>query len=119
MTSEEPNRRSAPRAAVELDLLLTRGKGSPVRASTLDLGAHGTRVAAARPLGVDELLAFHLPLGSGGDEVHGHARVLREHANKVYALRFEDLTADVQARLSSYVSRSATLLAQQLVERRE
>jgi hypothetical protein len=95
------HRRTSPRAEVSLELRLSRGKGNPIAGRTLDLGAGGMRVATQRPLGVDEVLAFHLRLADGGGAVDGHARVLREHATRTYALRFERLPSDATARLSS------------------
>jgi hypothetical protein len=87
-------RRLTPRKAVGLELTLTRRKGSPIAGWTLDLGGGGMRVATDRPLGVDEELEFELALGEGHPRLGGRARVLREHAQNVYALRFEDLPED-------------------------
>jgi hypothetical protein len=80
-------RRRQPRAQVQLDCVLTRAKGSPISCQTIDVGPGGMRVATDRPLGVDEVLHFDLPVR--GTHVGGDARVLREQGPNVYALRFE------------------------------
>jgi hypothetical protein len=50
------------------------------------------RVTADRPLRLDEVLAFDLPLPpAGAQHVDGQARVLRLQGHDVYALRFERL----------------------------
>jgi len=95
-----PTRRAAPRAQVELPIVLERPKrhGRPVSARTLDLCAAGARVVADRPLRVDEVLRFELVCADGAP-VAGEARVLREHAGCTYALRFERVergTADLE-----------------------
>jgi hypothetical protein len=76
---------------IELDCTLSRGKGSPIPAKTVDLGTGGMRVRCERPLAEDELVEFAIP----GRRFGGRARVLREQRYHVYALRFE-LIADVQ-----------------------
>lgn len=85
-----PQRRSTPRVEVVLPLTLARanGHGQPVEARTLDLSIGGARVAAERPLKVDELVRFDLQCG-GGTHVTGECRVLREHVGRTYAVRFE------------------------------
>jgi hypothetical protein len=100
-------RRGSPRTPVCLDVTLARTKGNPITARTLDLGTGGMRVATPRPLGVDEVLSFNLPLGSDGDLVGGRVRVVREYARQVYALRFERLASDAVARVSSFVLAAA------------
>ena len=82
-------RRRAPRTAIRLECVLTRAKGSPISCHTIDLGPGGMRIHAERPLGVDEVLRFELPVP--GAHVGGNARVLREQAPNVYALRFESI----------------------------
>lgn len=84
-------RRSSPRMAVALDVRLKRKVGNPVSVQTLDLGAGGARVVSARPLRVDEELHFDLDLPVTGRHVAGTARVLRQHPNNAYALRFEHI----------------------------
>lgn len=91
--ADGPRRRHAPRAAMQLDCTLTRRKGAPISCHTLDLGPGGMRVATDRPLGVDEVLHFDIPVQ--GTHVAGDARVLREQAPNVYALRFEGMRDEV------------------------
>ncbi|HEV3229524.1 MAG TPA: PilZ domain-containing protein [Solirubrobacteraceae bacterium] len=101
--STRTDRRGAVRRPVSLEVTLTRTKGSSISARTLDLGTGGMRVSTPRPLGVDEVLTFTLPLGDDGDQVGGRARVLREYASQVYALRFERLGSEAIAQVSSFV----------------
>lgn len=86
-------RRRQPRTEVRLDCLLTRRKGSPVAGHTLEVGPAGMCVETERPLGVDEVLHFDVA------GVDGDARVLREHAPNVYALRIEAIEDGAAARL--------------------
>ena len=85
--ADGPRRRHAPRAPVQLDCTLTRRKGPAVAGRTLDLGPGGMRVFTDRPLGIDEVL--HFDIAVQGAHLDGDARVLREQAPHVYALRFE------------------------------
>jgi hypothetical protein len=101
-TQRGQERRASLRVPVRLDLSLSRGRGSPLIARTLDLGTGGMRVATRRPLSVDEVLAFVVQLGGIGD-LAGRARVLRQYASNVYALRFEQLGADATSKLASFV----------------
>jgi len=80
-------RRLYPRRHVGVEVTLMRDRGSPIRAHTLEIGGGGMRIESERPLAVDEVLNFDLPLH--GYPIEGHARVLREHGPNVYALRFE------------------------------
>lgn len=89
MDSERPRRRTAPRAPLHYECTLRRERGTPVVCTTLDLGPGGMKVTTDRPLAVDEVLDFDLPLTA--DETHGSARVLREQGFRVYALRFESI----------------------------
>ena len=91
---EQPERRSARRAAVEFAVTLSRSRGGPISGHTIELGRDGTRVTVQRPLRVYELLRFDLSLGEPGPAVRGHARVLREHGGGAYALRFEHVAPD-------------------------
>ena len=111
MATIAPQRRTAPRVPVALDVTLARAHGSAVPGRTQDLGPAGMRVASRRPLKVDEHLDFDIDLGDGG-HVSGRAHVVREHAYGVYALRFDGLAE---------VSRTwlAGLAARGEVERRD
>jgi hypothetical protein len=84
-------RRRSPRTEIELECTLTRDKGGPIAATTVDLGPGGMCVRCERPLAEDELIEFAIP----GRTFDGRARVLREQKYKVYALRFEEI-ADTQ-----------------------
>ncbi len=95
-------RRRHPRAQVQIDCVLTRRKGSPVNCHTIDIGPGGMRVATDRPLGVDEVLHFDLPVE--GSQVDGDARVLREQGPNVYALRFETMRDEAALRLGTLAS---------------
>ena len=92
-------RRVAKRIELACPCTLTRRKGSPIEARTVDLGPGGMCVTCARPLSTDEVLHFDLPLAPG-DVVDGEARVLREQGYRVYALRFEALPPEASARLA-------------------
>jgi hypothetical protein len=92
-------RRAAPRFPLAVECVLRRGKGAPITARTVDVGPGGMSVTSERPLATDEVLHFDLPLGDG--EVGGDARVLRERAYHVYALRFEALPEPARARLAA------------------
>jgi pimeloyl-ACP methyl ester carboxylesterase len=98
----EVDRRKAPRVALACSCDLSRANGSVVGGRTLDVGCGGMRIATERPLGIDEVLEFQLTAGADAP-VHGKARVLREQAHRVYALRFERLAADVAAQLMALV----------------
>ncbi|HEX2087130.1 MAG TPA: PilZ domain-containing protein [Solirubrobacteraceae bacterium] len=93
-----PQRRAAPRIAIELPLTFERAKrhGRPVAAHTLDLSRGGARVATERPLKVDEVLRFDLGCPDGA-HVRGECRVLREHVGQCYAVRFERVDAGAEA----------------------
>jgi hypothetical protein len=84
-------RRRTPRTEIELECTLTRDKGAPIAALTVDLGPGGMCVKCRRPLAEDELIAFAIP----DRRFEGRARVLRERRYHVYALRFEEI-ADAQ-----------------------
>jgi hypothetical protein len=68
-----------------------------IDAKTMDIGPGGMRVHTERPLAVDELLEFELPERA---RINGRARVLREQAYRVYALRFEKLGDDARAEIA-------------------
>ncbi|HZB77210.1 MAG TPA: PilZ domain-containing protein [Solirubrobacteraceae bacterium] len=92
-------RRAAPRFPLAVECVLRRGKGAAITATTVDVGPGGMSVTTQRPLATDEVLHFDLPLDDG--EVDGDARVLRERAYHVYALRFEALAEPARARLEA------------------
>jgi hypothetical protein len=54
-------------------------------------------VHTTRPLTIDETLEFELPAHA---RVNGRARVLREQAYRVYALRFEQLGDESRAEIA-------------------
>ena len=95
-------RRRSPRAAIELECTLTRGKGGPIDAHTVDLGPAGMCVKCKRPLAEDELVAFTIP----HQEFLGRARVVREQGYHVYALRFEEIADAQRAALQALASAS-------------
>ena len=92
-------RRRAPRTEIAVECTLQRAKGAPIRCETVDLGPGGMAVCSDRPLAADEVLTFEIPA------VHGRARVLREQAYHVYALRFEALQEASRAGLERLVAR--------------
>lgn len=94
-----PEQRKSPRTRVSVDCTLHRRSGSAIEARTVDLGPGGMSVTCTRPLSPDEVVHFDLPLAPG-DVVGGEARVLREQAYHVYALRFETLAPKALERLS-------------------
>ena len=82
---------------IELECTLTRGKGGPIAATTVDLGPGGMCVKCDRPLAEDEVVEFTIP----GRRFDGRARVLRERRYKVYSLRFEEIAATVRVELTA------------------
>src|SRR3954466_434279 len=90
------DRRHAPRAAIALPCTLRRRAGSAINAQTVDLGPDGMRVTSPRPLALDEVLRFDLPLEDA--PLDGRARVLRQEGLKHYALRFEGLVEPARER---------------------
>jgi hypothetical protein len=102
----EVERRRAPRFQVALTCTLIRRVGSPVAATTIDVGHGGMSVATTRPLAVDEELGFELP-PRPFPRVSGRARVVREHGHDVYGLRFEALPEHMLADLDQ-LSAAAT-----------
>lgn len=87
-----------------LDVALIRERGNPVVARTIEVGGHGMRVSCSRPLTVDEVLRFDLALPDRDQHLDGSARVVREHALNVYALRVETLGDDDALLLSRFVA---------------
>ncbi len=72
----------------------------PEQAETLDLGLGGFAVLLQKPPRVLERIGFALDLGSAGNPVRGHARVVSvQRKGKLYrvAFAFEELsTADIE-----------------------
>ena len=93
------DRRRAERTEIAVECTLQRARGAPIRCETVDLGPGGMAVSSDRPLAADEIVEFDLPA------VHGRARVLREQAYHVYALRFEALPEGARAELARMVGR--------------
>jgi hypothetical protein len=91
-------RRGSPRVELDCGCTLSRRFGSPVEGRTVDVGPGGMRVATQRPLTTDEVVEFELP-PPAGPGVRGRARVLRQQAYGVYALRFERLSDAARAAL--------------------
>jgi hypothetical protein len=83
---------------LEVPCVLSRRTGKMIEAKTLDLGPGGMSIHTTRPLSVDELLEFELPEHA---RINGKARVLREQAYRVYALRFEKLGEDARAEIAT------------------
>jgi hypothetical protein len=96
----DAERRHAPRDAKVFPCTLRRTKGRAIHCETIDVGPGGMAVASDRPLAPDEPVVFYLPA------VRGQARVLREQAYHVYALRFETLQAEARAGLERLVERN-------------
>jgi hypothetical protein len=95
---EERDRRRIWRSQVEVVCTLSRRTGKVIEGRTLDLGPGGMRIHTTRPLAIDELLEFEVPEHA---RINGRARVLREQAYRVYALRFEKLGEDARAEIST------------------
>ena len=91
-------RRLTPRTEIALPCVLRRRTGSAIDAQTLNLGPGGMCVSTRRPLALDEVLDFDLPVAGAGS-VDGRARVLRQEGHSAYALRFEGLLAPARERL--------------------
>jgi hypothetical protein len=104
MEPQVSERRVAPRTAMTLECTLHRRRGAPICCETIDVGPGGMSVASDRPLADDELLAFDLPAGAS-PPLTGSARVLRQQAHRVYALRFEALQAPVREGLERLAAR--------------
>jgi len=90
-------RRRTWRTEISLGCMLHRRTGKLIEAQTVDIGPGGMRVHTNRPLAVDETLEFELP---GRARIHGRARVLREQAYRIYALRFEKLGDEARAEIA-------------------
>jgi c-di-GMP-binding flagellar brake protein YcgR len=94
VTSE---RRRSWRTEVSLDCTMHRRAGKTIEARTVDIGPGGMQVHTSRPLSIDEVLDFELP---ARPRLNGRARVLREQAYRIYALRFEKLGEDARAEIA-------------------
>jgi c-di-GMP-binding flagellar brake protein YcgR len=94
VTSE---RRRTWRTKISLECVLHRRTGKMIEAQTVDLGPGGMTVHTNRPLSIDETLEFELPDQA---RVNGRARVLREQAYRIYALRFEKLGDEARAEIA-------------------
>ena len=90
-------RRRSWRTEITLECHLHRRTGKTIEARTVDVGPGGMRVHTNRPLSVDETLEFELP---GRGRINGRARVVREQAYRVYALRFEKLGDEARAEIA-------------------
>jgi hypothetical protein len=90
-------RRRTWRTEISLQCMLHRRTGKMIEAQTVDVGPGGMRVHTNRPLGVDETLDFELP---DHGRINGRARVLREQAYRIYALRFEKLGDEARAEIA-------------------
>jgi len=95
-------RRRSWRTEVSLECLLHRKTGKTIDARTLNIGPGGMRLHTNRPLAIDELLDFELPDRA---RINGRARVLREQAYRVYAVRFEKLGDEARAEIASLAER--------------
>ena len=93
------DRREVTREAMVVPCTLRRQRGKAIHCETIDLSEGGMAVASERPLATDELVVFDLPA------VRGRARVLREQAYHVYALRFEAMPAEARTALERLVAR--------------
>jgi hypothetical protein len=92
-----------PRADMAVPCLLRRRTGSAISVETVNVGPGGMCVLTKRPLGIDEVLEFDLPLADT-DHVDGRARVVRQERHDVYALRFEGLREPVRDRLEQFTT---------------
>jgi hypothetical protein len=89
-----------PRADMAVPCVLHRRTGSAISVETLNVGPGGMCVLTRRPLAIDEVLDFDLPL-EGAGKVDGRARVVRQERHDVYALRFEGLHEPTRERLQT------------------
>lgn len=86
---------------VELPCTLRRATGSPIAASTNDLGPSGMLITTKRPLAIDEVVMFDLALRDAG-HLDGQARVVRQQGLAQYGMRFERLPEDALAVLLDF-----------------
>lgn len=90
---EMTEKRSSPRVQIEKPCTLHRRTGSPITGRTVDVGPGGMRICTNRPLAADEVLRFEL------EGIDGRARVLRQQARDMYAVRFERLDEPARTEL--------------------
>jgi hypothetical protein len=93
------------RADLAMPCVLRRRTGSAISVETVNVGPGGMCVSTKRPLAIDEVLDFDLPL-TGAGSVDGRARVLRQEGHGVYALRFEGLREPTRERLQAFTAGS-------------
>jgi hypothetical protein len=94
-------RRVTQRTDLALDGVLRRRTGSTISVQTVNVGPGGMCVTTQRPLAIDEVLDFDLPL-AGAEHVDGRARVVRQERPNRYALRFEGLLEPTRERLQAF-----------------
>jgi PilZ domain-containing protein len=94
-------RRGTQRTDLALDCVLRRRTGSTISVQTVNVGPGGMCVTTQRPLAIDEVLDFELPL-AGAEHVDGRARVVRQERPNRYALRFEGLLEPTRERLQAF-----------------
>ena len=94
-------RRGTPRTDLSVACTLRRRTGSAISVRTVNVGPGGMCVTTQRPLAIDEVLHFDLPL-AGAEHVDGRARVVRQERPDRYALRFEGLLAPTLERLQAF-----------------
>ena len=97
-------RRRSWRTQIAFECTLSRKTGKMIEAKTMDIGPGGMSVHTSRPLGIDELLEFELPERA---RINGRARVLREQAYRVYAVRFEKLGDEARAEIATLAAAAA------------
>jgi hypothetical protein len=88
-----------------LPCVLRRQTGSEISVQTVNVGPGGMCVSTQRPLAIDEILDFDLPLAEA-EHVDGRVRVLRQEGHGLYALRFEGLLEPTRERLQQFAARS-------------
>ena len=92
-----------PRADMAMPCVLRRRTGSAISVETVNVGPGGMCILTKRPLAIDEVLEFDLPV-AGTSHVDGHVRVLRQEGHGMYALRFEDLEAPTREGLQTLIA---------------
>jgi PilZ domain-containing protein len=84
-----------------LPCVLRRRTGSQISVLTVNVGPGGMCVTTQRPLAIDEVLDFDLPL-AGSEHLDGRVRVVRQERPDRYALRFEGLLPPTRERLREF-----------------